>query len=84
MIRDLALDVRRLRGVQRSLISGIVSGPIARWALPGKPEARVKEKTPSLKQSHQIVCALLHALTELRNETLACWKNLGDCPPRAG
>jgi hypothetical protein len=79
IIQDLALNVRRLRGVQRSLISGIISGPILEWATPDDPEARVKKETLSLRQAHQIVCGLLEALTELRRDTLACWKILGEC-----
>jgi hypothetical protein len=79
MVRELAFNARRLRGVQQGLISGIISGPIVKWALPDAPEARVRKETPSLRQTHQIVCALLEALTELRVITLACWKSLGDC-----
>jgi hypothetical protein len=78
-VRELEFDARRLRGVQRSLISGIISGPILKWALLGDPEARVKKETLSLRQEHQIVCGLLEALTELRRVTLASWKTLGEC-----
>jgi hypothetical protein len=78
-VRQLEFDERRLCGVQRSLISGIISGPILEWALPDDPEARVKKETLSLWQAHQIVCGLLEALTELRRDTLACWKILGEC-----
>jgi hypothetical protein len=60
-VRELEFDARRLRGVQRSLISGIISGPILKWALPGDPEARVKKEALRLRQAHQIVCGLLEA-----------------------
>jgi hypothetical protein len=77
-VRELEFDARRLHGAQRSLISGIISGPILKWALLDDPEARVRKETPSLRQTHQILCGLLEALTELRSVTLASWKTLGD------
>jgi hypothetical protein len=37
-VRELEFDARRLHGAQRSLISGIISGPILKWALLDDPE----------------------------------------------